>query len=161
MVKTAVKELQQVGNAKPVTRQPRQNKAQQRKLIDGASGELIVLLSQKATHEVLTQKVEALHGQDPGSVPEAELQEMTATDRAATASYAKPRCFDRRAASGRSLTEANEVNEDLVKTEVGLLPPQRSSVKGRSVTDACPAAAIPTATRQVGLPPSEVFVTFC
>jgi hypothetical protein len=48
---------------KPVTRQPRQNKAQQRKLIDGASGELLVLLSEKASHEVLTQKVEALHGQ--------------------------------------------------------------------------------------------------
>jgi hypothetical protein len=47
---------------------------------------------------------------------------MTAKDREATASYPKPRCFDRRAASGGSLTEANEVNEDLVNTEVGLLP---------------------------------------
>jgi hypothetical protein len=63
MVKSAVKELQLAGTAKPVTRQPRQNKEQQRKLIDGAIGELLVLLSQKASHEVLTQKVEALHGQ--------------------------------------------------------------------------------------------------
>ena len=47
---------------------------------------------------------------------------MTAKDREATASYPKPRCFDRRAASEGSLTEANEVNEDLVNTEVGLLP---------------------------------------
>jgi hypothetical protein len=31
-------------------------------LIDGAIGELLVLLSQKASHEVLTQKVDALHG---------------------------------------------------------------------------------------------------
>jgi hypothetical protein len=62
MVKSAVKELHLAGSANPVTRQPRQNKDQQRKLIDGAIGELLVLLSQKATHEVLTQKVEALHG---------------------------------------------------------------------------------------------------
>jgi hypothetical protein len=58
-----VKELQMGGTAEPVTRQPRQNQAQQRKLIDGAIGELLELLSQKASHEVLTQKVEALHGQ--------------------------------------------------------------------------------------------------
>ena len=62
IVKAAVKELQPDGTAKPVARQPRQNKDQQRKLIDGAIGELLVLLSQKASHEVLTQKVEALHG---------------------------------------------------------------------------------------------------
>jgi hypothetical protein len=63
MVKSAVKELHLAGTANPVSRQPRQNKDQQRKLIDGAIGELLMLLSQKASHEVLTQKVEALHGQ--------------------------------------------------------------------------------------------------
>jgi polyhydroxyalkanoate synthesis regulator phasin len=61
MVKAAVKELQPAEAAKPVASQPRQNQAQQRKLLDGAIGELLMLLSQKASHEVLTQKVEALH----------------------------------------------------------------------------------------------------
>ena len=63
LVKAAVQELQPPGGAKSVPSQPHQNKAQQRKLIDGAIGELLVLLSQKASHEVLTQKVETLHGQ--------------------------------------------------------------------------------------------------
>ena len=63
LVKAAVQELQPAVAQNPVTRQPRQNQAQQRKLIDGAVGELLVLLSQKASHEVLTQKVETLHGQ--------------------------------------------------------------------------------------------------
>jgi hypothetical protein len=63
MVKSAVKELHLARSANPVSRQPRQNKDQQRKLIDGAIGELLVLLSQKASHDVLTEKVEALHGQ--------------------------------------------------------------------------------------------------
>jgi hypothetical protein len=63
MVKSAVKELHLAGTANPVTRQPRQNQAQQRNLIDGAIGELLLLLSQKASHEALTEKVEALHGQ--------------------------------------------------------------------------------------------------
>jgi hypothetical protein len=43
-------------------RQPRQIKDQQRKLIDRAIGELLVLPSQKASAEVLTEKVAALHG---------------------------------------------------------------------------------------------------
>jgi hypothetical protein len=63
MVKSAVKELHLAGTANPVTRQPRQHKDQQRKLIDGDIGELLVILSQKTSHDVLTQKVEALHGQ--------------------------------------------------------------------------------------------------
>ena len=63
LVKAAVKELQPAGTVNPVTPEPRQNKTQQRKLIDGAIDELLVLLSQKASHEVLTQKVESLHDQ--------------------------------------------------------------------------------------------------
>jgi polyhydroxyalkanoate synthesis regulator phasin len=63
LVKAAVQKLQPPRGAKPVKRETGQTKAQQRKLIDGAIGELLVLLSQKASHEVLTQKVEALHGQ--------------------------------------------------------------------------------------------------
>jgi hypothetical protein len=49
LVKTAVQELQLAGETKPISREPRQTKAQQRKLIDGAIGELLVLLSQKAS----------------------------------------------------------------------------------------------------------------
>ena len=60
LVKAAVQELQPAGGAKPAPSQPHQNKAEQRKLIDGAIGELLMLLSQKASHDVLTQKVEAL-----------------------------------------------------------------------------------------------------
>ena len=41
LVKAAVQELQPPGGAKPVPSQPRQNKAEQRKLIDGAIGELL------------------------------------------------------------------------------------------------------------------------
>jgi hypothetical protein len=62
MVKSAVMEIQPAGSPNTVIRQPCQNQAQQRKLIDGAIGELLVLLSQKASHEVLTEKVEPLHG---------------------------------------------------------------------------------------------------
>jgi hypothetical protein len=69
MVKSPVKELQLAGTENPVSRQPRQNQDQQRKLMDGAIGELLVLLSQKASHEVLTEKVEALHGHIQSLVP--------------------------------------------------------------------------------------------
>jgi hypothetical protein len=41
----------------------RRSRAEHRKLIDTAFGEILVLLSQKASHTILTQKVEALHGQ--------------------------------------------------------------------------------------------------
>jgi chaperonin cofactor prefoldin len=71
MVKSAVEELQPAGSPDPVIRQPRQNQAEQRKLIAGAIGELLVLLSQKASHEALTQKVEALHGQIQALFPKA------------------------------------------------------------------------------------------
>jgi hypothetical protein len=63
LVKTAGQELQLAGETTPATRQPRQTKTQQRQLLDSAIGELLVLLSQKAIHDVLTQKVESLHGQ--------------------------------------------------------------------------------------------------
>ena len=82
MVKSAVKELQLAGTANPVTRQPRQNKDQQRKLIDGAIGELLVLLSQKASHEALTQKVEALHGHIPSLFPKPNSKASNACRRA-------------------------------------------------------------------------------
>jgi hypothetical protein len=62
MVKTAVQELVPAGAPQPATRDPRQNKAAQRRLISDAIGELLVLLSQKTSHDILTQKVEALHG---------------------------------------------------------------------------------------------------
>jgi hypothetical protein len=62
LVKNAVKALQPGGNAKPVDPQPRPTKADQRRLIDDAIGQLLVLASQKAPHNILTEKLEALHG---------------------------------------------------------------------------------------------------
>jgi hypothetical protein len=60
-VKSAVQELGFAPEAKPAASEPRQTRAQRRRLIDEAIGQLLVLLSQKASHEILTQKVEALH----------------------------------------------------------------------------------------------------
>jgi hypothetical protein len=62
MVKAAVQQLQGASDAQPATRKPRQSKAQQRQLINEAIGQLLVLLSQKISYDVLTEKVEALHG---------------------------------------------------------------------------------------------------
>ena len=62
LVKAAVQELQLGGSPAPVTQQPRRNKAEQRRLVDDAIGQLLMLLSQKASHQVMTEKVEILHG---------------------------------------------------------------------------------------------------
>ena len=62
LVKAAVQELQLAPATKPATREPRQTKAEKRRLIDEAIGQLLILLSQKASHAILTEKVEALHG---------------------------------------------------------------------------------------------------
>ena len=62
LVKSAVQELHITNAAKAPKPQPRQTKAEKQRLIDGAFGELLMLLSQKASHETLSEKVEALHG---------------------------------------------------------------------------------------------------
>jgi hypothetical protein len=61
LVKAAVQELQVGGAPKPASYKPRQTKAEKRKAIDDAIGELLMLLSQKASHSTLAEKVEALH----------------------------------------------------------------------------------------------------
>ena len=61
LVKSAVRELGLVQEEETTAREPRQTRVQRRRLIDEVVGQLLVLLSQKAPHEVLTEKVEALH----------------------------------------------------------------------------------------------------
>ena len=63
IVKNAVKELQPAGPA-PTTPKPadQPTKSDKRQLINAAFGELLLLLSQKASHDILTQKVEKLPG---------------------------------------------------------------------------------------------------
>ena len=62
LVKAAVKELQLGGKPAPVDPKPRVNKAEQRRLIDDAIGQLLALLSQRASYDTLTAKVEELYG---------------------------------------------------------------------------------------------------
>jgi hypothetical protein len=45
----------------PEARETRQTKAEQRRVIDDAIEQLLMLLSQRASHALLTEKVEALH----------------------------------------------------------------------------------------------------
>ena len=61
MVKNAVKELQPVAEAQPVDQPPGLTNVQRRRLIDDTIGQLLALLSQKADHATLTQKVEVLY----------------------------------------------------------------------------------------------------
>ena len=61
-VKAAVKELQFATPALPVSKIARQKKAEHRRLIDSTIGELLMLASQKASHDLITEKIEALHG---------------------------------------------------------------------------------------------------
>jgi hypothetical protein len=62
LVKRAVHELQLTpATSQPGAKAPRQNKVEQRRLINDAIGQLLVLLGQKANHDLLTEKVEALH----------------------------------------------------------------------------------------------------
>ena len=63
IVRSAVRQLGLDGSKKSVAREPAQSRAERRRLIDEAVGQLLVLLSQKAPHELLTEKVEALHRQ--------------------------------------------------------------------------------------------------
>jgi hypothetical protein len=62
MVKSAVEELQPGAKAAPVVQKPGPAKPEQRRLIDDTIGQLLVLLSKKASHGVLVTRVEALHG---------------------------------------------------------------------------------------------------
>ena len=62
MVKTAMRDLQLAGNSQPVTRISAATKRGKRRAIDDTIGQLLTLLSQKASYETLTEKVECLHG---------------------------------------------------------------------------------------------------
>jgi hypothetical protein len=62
VVKKAVKDLQGAGNPEPVQRPKRPSKAEQRRIIGDAVGQLLMLASQKAAYDVLTKKIEELHG---------------------------------------------------------------------------------------------------
>ena len=67
LIKNAVKELQPAGPA-PTTPKPadQPTKSERRQLISAAIGELLLLVSQKANHDVLTAKIEKLHGHIQG-----------------------------------------------------------------------------------------------
>jgi hypothetical protein len=63
LVKTAVRELHLGASPKPIDHQPGKTKAEQRRLIIDASRQLLLLLSRKAKHELLTAKAETLRDQ--------------------------------------------------------------------------------------------------
>jgi hypothetical protein len=62
MVKTAMGDLHLAGNSQPVTRVSAATKREKRRAIDDTIGQLLTLLSQKASYETLTENVECLHG---------------------------------------------------------------------------------------------------
>jgi hypothetical protein len=62
-VKQAIRELRGNTDNEPAPPKARQNRTEQRRQIDETLGQLLMLLSQKAGHDVITAKVEALHGQ--------------------------------------------------------------------------------------------------
>jgi hypothetical protein len=62
LVKRAVHELHLTpAKNQPAAKAPRRKTAEQHRLINDAIGQLLVLLGQKASHDLLTEKVEALH----------------------------------------------------------------------------------------------------
>ena len=61
-VKAAVKQLGLAPATPPVNKITRQTKAEQRRKLDEAIGQLLVLISQKAGYDLLAKQVEALHG---------------------------------------------------------------------------------------------------
>jgi len=63
IVQAAMREVVPPDPSKPKPAEARRSRAEHRKLIDTAFGEILVLLSQKASHSILMQKIEALHGQ--------------------------------------------------------------------------------------------------
>ena len=63
LIKNVVNGVRSTLNQNQEPRQKRPSGEAKHRLIDAAVGELLMLLSQKANHGVLTQKVEALHGQ--------------------------------------------------------------------------------------------------
>ena len=61
-VKAALKEPQPPNETKPAAYPAGPAKAEQRRLIDDTIGQLLVLLSKKASHGVIIARVEVLHG---------------------------------------------------------------------------------------------------
>jgi len=75
IVKSAIRDLQLGKPENAAYKQsPRVNQAAQRRLIDQAVGELILLLGQKANHSILSQKVEALYEHIQGLFPRAGMK---------------------------------------------------------------------------------------
>jgi hypothetical protein len=62
LVKKAVQELQLGGPAKAVARKVGPTKAERRRLIDDTFGQLLALVSRKADHNLMQEKIEVLHG---------------------------------------------------------------------------------------------------
>jgi hypothetical protein len=62
LVKKAVQELQLAGPAKPVAKEQGPTKAERRRLIDDTFGQLLALVSRKADHRLMQEKIEILHG---------------------------------------------------------------------------------------------------
>jgi hypothetical protein len=62
LVRNALKELQLGKKPAPVAPLPRVDKAEQRRLIDHSIGQLLALISQKVSYDLLAEKVELLHG---------------------------------------------------------------------------------------------------
>jgi hypothetical protein len=63
LIKNVVNGVRATLNQNQPPRQKRPSAEAKHRLIDAAVGELLMLLSQKANHAILTQKVEALHSQ--------------------------------------------------------------------------------------------------
>jgi len=61
LVRQAMNELQLAPPPRPLSLKTRSARAEHRRIINGAIGELLLLLSQKADHLLLTEKVETLH----------------------------------------------------------------------------------------------------
>jgi len=62
LVKKAVQELQLGGKAPPVAKKVGPTKAERRRLIDDTFGQLLALVSRKAGHSLMWEKIEVLHG---------------------------------------------------------------------------------------------------
>jgi hypothetical protein len=62
MVKKAVEELQFGGKTAPAAKKAGPTKAERRRLIDNTIGQLLALVSRKADHSLMQEKIEVLHG---------------------------------------------------------------------------------------------------
>jgi hypothetical protein len=68
LVKAAVQDLG-LGTPKPAKRETRQTEVEKRRLIEETISQLLLLISQKAEHALLTEKVQVLQGHFRGLFP--------------------------------------------------------------------------------------------